>query len=64
MLIIYITNDRTAKKPLGNYVYQVKVNARDVARGEIKGHNKDDGWKALVKMLLNRESIISEESDG
>ncbi|KKL60517.1 hypothetical protein LCGC14_2204570, partial [marine sediment metagenome] len=25
MLIIYITNDKTAKKPLGNYIYQVKV---------------------------------------
>ena len=64
MLIIYITNDRTAKEPLGNYVYQAKVNTRTVARGEIKGHNGDDGWKALVQKLLNRESIISEESDG
>ncbi len=64
MLIIYITNDKTAKKPLGNYVYQVKVNTRTVARGEIKGHNKNDDWKTLVQKLLNRESIISEESDG
>ena len=64
MLIIYITNDKTVKKPLGNYVYQVKVNTRTVARGEIKGHNRNDGWKILVQKLLNRESIIPEESNG
>ena len=64
MLIIYITNDKTAKEPLGNYVYQVKDHTREVTRGEIKGHNRDDGWQVLVQKLLNRESIISEGSDG
>ncbi len=56
MLVIYVLNDRTAVEPLGNYTYQVSVNARKIAAGAVKGHKLEDGWLKLLAMILEQET--------
>ncbi len=53
MLVVYIRNDRTAEAPLGNYVYQVKTNARLLASGHVTDHKLEDGWAELVRAVVD-----------
>lgn len=51
MLTIFIRNDGTGDKKIGNYVVSVAVNGMVIARERIEGHKRADGWRALVRML-------------
>jgi len=53
MLIIKIQNDSTGTNKSANYRYQVLVNQTVIESGEIRGHNRDDGWRKLVIQLVN-----------
>ena len=52
MLIILIHNEGTGTDESANYTYEVRVNELTIARGEILGHNRWNGWKNLLQMLL------------
>jgi hypothetical protein len=54
MLALYIRNVRT-KNDIADYEYLVMVNAELIAEGKIKGHNRADGWKPLVKRIAENE---------
>ena len=53
MLIIKIHNDGTGTNKSANYNYGVYVNSWRIAHGRIEGHNRNDGWEALVGRLLS-----------
>jgi hypothetical protein len=55
MLIIKIQNDSTGTNESSNYRYQVLINQTVIESGEIRGHNRDDGWRELVKMMIEKE---------
>lgn len=54
MLIVVITNDATGTNESANYRYEVRVNTKTVASGEIKNHNRADGWIELLKLLIEK----------
>lgn len=47
--------------PISDYNYEVMVGdgtvwgSHRIAKGEVKGHTREDGWKALVERLLQEE---------
>jgi len=51
MLTIYFHNDKTGTLKVGNYEYEVFVNTRKIAEGDVKGHYRPNGWKGLVTAL-------------
>lgn len=51
MMIIEILNDGTGTDESANYTYKVKINRRVVAQGEIKRHNRNNGWENLLDSL-------------
>jgi len=55
MLTIEIVNDGTGLHHDANYTYHVMVNGRVVGFGEVHGHNRDDGWPKLIRMLSEAE---------
>lgn len=54
MLTIRITNDGDGTNERANYHYFVYVNQREIEHGAIQGHNRKDGWAALVKSMAER----------
>ena len=62
MLMILIHNDGTGTNESANYTYEVRVNDSVVEKGNIKGHNRKDGWKVLVGELA-KERDVSELHD-
>jgi hypothetical protein len=60
MLSIYVRNIKTVKD-IADYEYLVMVNAKLIAEGKIKGHNRKDGWKPLVKRIAENEGDGCEE---
>ena len=34
------------------YRYVVRINYKEIARGNIKGHHRKDGWEALVHQII------------
>ena len=52
MLTINIRNDGTGTDEAANYTYNVMVNRKVIAIGEVKGHQRMDGWRALVRRVL------------
>jgi hypothetical protein len=54
MLTIRIHNTGEGSNENANYEYWVFVNNREIERGEISGHNRNDGWAALVKAIAER----------
>lgn len=52
MLIIHIINDGTGTDDAANYSYGVWINHEKIASGHVKGHNRADGWRALVRELV------------
>ncbi len=51
MLIVKIVNDGKGTNENANYIYTVFVNDQEIARGKVDGHNRNDGWKALLKLI-------------
>ena len=50
-LIVVLTNDGTGTNESANYRFEVWVNTRPIARGEIRGHDRRKGWAALLAQL-------------
>ena len=54
VLIILFRNDGTGDKDVGNYEVTVRVNHFELERTRIEGHKRADGWRELVRMLLEK----------
>ena len=56
MLAIYITRDADdTDDTAARYGYVVKINYETIATGRIEGHNRADGWRALVRRVVEEE---------
>lgn len=53
MLILEILNDGTGTKKIGNYRYKVMVNHEVIDEGVIIGHDRENGWRNLVRMVIS-----------
>ena len=51
MLTITFVNDKTGDFKIGNYDYEVFVNANKVAKGRIENHDRTSGWQGIVDDL-------------
>jgi len=57
-LIVIVTNI-SSLAPVSDYNYEVLVGdgtperSLVIARGQVKGHKRSDGWKQLVKRVLD-----------
>lgn len=60
MLQITFINDGTGTNEDANYSCVIAVNNRPIAYVELRGHNRDKGWRDLVKMLC--EEIYRKET--
>ncbi len=60
MLIVLVHNDGTGTKEIANYDYEVRINHGVIERGRVQGHNRKDGWRALIREIADRhpESMI------
>ena len=56
MLIIKIQNDGTGTPEIGNYRYQVMINDAVIESGEVKKHNRKEGWRGLLLNLVDQSS--------
>lgn len=54
MLTLRIHNDGTGTRENSNYRYFVFVNGIEIDRGEIDGHNRDDGWASLIRDISEK----------
>ena len=54
MLVITFHNDGTGNEEIGNYNWEVYLNRKLLDRGELKNHNRSDGWKGLVKLFVKK----------
>ena len=54
LLTIRIHNTGEGSNESAKYEYWVFVNNQEIERGEIHGHNRNDGWAALVKSIAER----------
>jgi hypothetical protein len=55
-LIIVLHNDGSGTETAANYDVQVRVNQRVIATARVEGHNRADGWKALVKKFIEEQT--------
>jgi len=56
MLIITIHNEGGSNES-SNYTYVVSVNKEVICAGEVKGHNRDEGWENLLEMILKERKM-------
>ena len=53
MLTVRIINDGEGVDWNASYDFYVFVNGKEIHRGKVSGHNRDDGWATLLKMIAN-----------
>ena len=51
MLRLIILNDGLGTDENASYEYRVYVNYELIDTGRVEGHNRKDGWRALVGMI-------------
>ena len=56
MLTIKLVNDGTGTAKVGNYRYEVAINSEVISFGEVKGHNRREGWRGLLLELVAQSS--------
>jgi hypothetical protein len=61
MLTLEITNLLTEQN---EYSYIVKVNSKTISCGKVSGHSRDDGWKALVRKVVDEAKTIGADVWG
>lgn len=52
MLRVLIWNNDTGSDSSANYEVDVLINATPLAKLEIKGHNRKDGWIKLLEQIV------------
>jgi hypothetical protein len=64
MLLIEVQNNGThVKRPaMGNYTYRVLVNGQVIASGEVVNHDRSEGWRKLLELLINDD--LTDEVEG
>lgn len=55
MLTLRVINTTEGTEEEAKYCYFVFVNGKEIARGDVEGHNRKDGWADLVKMIAEHE---------
>jgi hypothetical protein len=55
MLRIDIVNDATGDSEIGNYDYNIYVNAEKISEGKIKSFKRKDGYMELIKWIYEEE---------
>lgn len=58
MLIVEAHNDGTGSNDSANYNVRVKVNRDVIATLRVEGHNRDDGWRALLHQIADTPDIV------
>lgn len=59
MSLIVIVTNISSLAPVSDYNYEVLVGdgtrerSRVIARGQVKGHKRNDGWKKLIERVLD-----------
>jgi hypothetical protein len=53
MLTIRLRNDGTGSNDHANYDAVVRVNERVIWQGRVEGHDRDQGWPALLRQLAD-----------
>jgi hypothetical protein len=54
MLTVEIVNDCTGTDESANYGYRVLVNDQIIHRGSVSGHNRNDPWINLIRLLIDQ----------
>ena len=62
MLRLAILNDGLGTDENASYEYRVYVNYELIDEGRVEGHNRKDGWRALVGMIA-KESVDKRQGD-
>ena len=55
MLIITFQNMVT-ENDVADYDWRVYINSVEIESGRLYGHNREDGWVELVKMLVAQQN--------
>lgn len=53
MLIVHVHNEGTRPDNTADYTYKVYVNQKKIASGEVRGHQRSDGWQELLRMVAD-----------
>jgi hypothetical protein len=53
MLIVHIHNEGTRSDNTADYIYRVYVNQKEIASGEVKGHQRSLGWQGLLRRVAD-----------
>lgn len=62
MALVIIIQNKTKLAPVSDYDYSVRIGdgtrmgSKIIAEGEVIGHIRDDGWKALAQRVLDQSS--------
>lgn len=60
MLIITFHNI-DSKDNIADYDWRVYINRVEIASGILRGHNREDGWVELVKMLTKQQDKLESQ---
>ena len=52
-VLIHNTGNHPEAPAMGRYTYEVRINARTIARGNIGEHLRSDGWAALMGLVAD-----------
>ena len=57
IVLIHNTGEHPMAPAMGRYTYEVRINNRTIARGNIAEHPRSDGWAALLSLVADDGAI-------
>jgi hypothetical protein len=54
MLVVMVHNDGKGDNSSAIYDVEVRINHTPIWRGRVTGHNRDDGWPTLLRMVAEQ----------
>lgn len=61
MLIVLVHNDGTGNVKIANY--EVWINNEVIERGRIQGHDRKDGWQALIREIAEQSQSFAADPE-
>jgi hypothetical protein len=64
--VLIITFQRIdIKNNIADYDWRAYINGTEIESGRLCGHNREDGWVELVKMLVTQQNkkVVNTSSD-
>lgn len=63
-MLILLVHNISNLAPISDYAWEARVNDYCLATGTVRGHRREDGWTALLQLIIEDAKRQEDEAEN